>query len=138
MALRGYLSYTLSTADVSTFQGGACTSTSQCPTMTCGGTSTLQTICLQQTCVCPNLAFYHTALDPGLEPEATLEHFKVTDENAPLWTEPNWGTIGVVVYPDATTQIETVAISTGATIFAASVALAYGTRKGLFKFRWLE
>ena len=137
MALRGFLSYTLSAASPAVFRGGKCKSNSDCTQKTCGGTSTLQTQCINGDCVCPNLAYFHTALDPGLQAEPTPGRFKVVDASAPIWTEPNWGKIGITVYPDATKKIETVALATGIALLVFSAGLAFGARGALNKYHLL-
>ena len=56
--------------------------------------------CVLGWCVCP-AAFYHLAMDTGLEADEEPGYFRVVNASKPLYTEPYWGTIGVSVFPMA-------------------------------------
>ncbi|OQS07032.1 hypothetical protein THRCLA_00969 [Thraustotheca clavata] len=71
-----------------------------------------------QECVYPAVcktraAYFHDAYSPGLAKEKVAGLFKVVNANMPLWTEPNWDTIGTFVYPDPRSTIGYVALGSG-------------------------
>ncbi|RHY26771.1 hypothetical protein DYB32_007311, partial [Aphanomyces invadans] len=77
-------------------------------------------------CVYPGVcsrrrAYFHDALSPGLKREPTVGHYTVVNASMPLWTEPNWMTLGTFVYPDPGTTIGYVALGTG----AVSIVVGY-------------
>ena len=71
----------------------------------CTGCSALAAECVTGMCTCP-VAFYHTALDPGLEAEAVPGLFQVVDQLSPLYAEPNWVSIGIESYETAGSDSE--------------------------------
>ena len=83
----------------------AVTERAQCSTEDdCGVCSEVSTTareeCVAGWCVCP-VAFYHLALDTGLEAEEQPGYFTVTNASKPIFAEPYWGTIGVSLYRQA-------------------------------------
>ncbi|OQR80808.1 hypothetical protein ACHHYP_17152 [Achlya hypogyna] len=80
-------------------------------------------------CVYPGVcktraAHFHDAYSPGLRKEPTPGLFKVLDSSMPLWTEPNWDTLGTFVYPDPRSTIGYVALGAGAVAIALGYLLA--------------
>jgi hypothetical protein len=133
---RAFLAQTLSASNATTYQAGSCSASIPCPSTPCGGSSSFE--CVAGLCVCRSLAFYHTALDPGLQPEQTPDLFQVVDSAAPIWTEPNWQAIGVSVYPDTSSQIEAVALGIGLTVLVMSSLAAFVVQKALVKYQLLD
>ncbi|KAF0694270.1 Aste57867_14840 [Aphanomyces stellatus] len=77
-------------------------------------------------CVYPGVcvrrsAFFHDAFSPGLKREATYGLYTILNESMPLWTEPNWNTLGTYVFPDPGNTIGYVTLGAG----AASLAIGY-------------
>lgn len=134
---RAFLAATISQADTSSFQGGSCKKAADCGDGTCdGGLSTLE--CVSGQCVCRSLAFYHTALDPGLRPSQTPDQFEVVDASSPNWAEPNWVTIGMSVWPDTSPDVENAAISVGVVVLVFSTLAAYWFQTYLTKHSIFE
>lgn len=131
--LRGFLSQALSEADKTAWQKGSCAKNDDCDAAaTCdGGQSTFE--CVAGTCVCRSLAFYHTALDPGLKPLPTPDRFDIADASAPNWAEPNWLVIGMSVFPDTSPSVEAAALSVGLITLLLSGAAAFGVQSYLTK-----
>lgn len=96
-------------------------------------------------------AYYHTALDTGLAPEATPNHFAVLSDTSgtdndgpdgtaatsmdaaagPLYAEPNWQTIGVSLYADPGPALEYVVLALGLGVCVASAVLARAAKARL-------
>jgi hypothetical protein len=74
----------------------SCSAAADCASF-CGQFAALPAECALGKCACP-VAFYHTALDPGLEPEGSPGLFAVVDPTAPNYAEPNWVSIGVTTF----------------------------------------
>ncbi|RHZ25090.1 hypothetical protein DYB26_002709 [Aphanomyces astaci] len=85
--------------------------------------------CTDNECVYPGVctarrAYFHDALSPGLKREPTVGLYEVLDKSMPLWTEPNWITLGTFVYPDPGTTIGYVTIGVGVVSAAVGYVLA--------------
>uniref|UniRef100_A0A7S2CZB3 Uncharacterized protein n=2 Tax=Octactis speculum TaxID=3111310 RepID=A0A7S2CZB3_9STRA len=75
-------------------------------------------------CVC-HTAFYHTALDPGLEADESPGVFTVMNASEPLYAEPTWGIIGATTYMIAGTLSGAFVLSLGIVLLVASVKGSY-------------
>lgn len=93
-------------------------------------------VCVSSVCRCP-LGHYHIALDPGLERESTPGWFTVIDASAPLWTEPNWGTIGLTAYPDSGVAIGVVATIVGTIVTGTGAVSSWLLLRSLVKQKLL-
>lgn len=140
--LRPWLARTIAAADPAAWEQQppvACAATGDCSKggETCdGGLSTFE--CLAGACVCRSLAFYHLALDPGLAPQEAPDAFAVLSNATPNWAEPNWATIGVSVYPDASRGVESAAIGVGLAVAAGSAVLALWVQRALSKSHYFD
>lgn len=99
MFLRSFLTTRLGSSSADD-QPSSCSSAADCKPC-----RALPAECSFGQCVCP-VAFYHTALDPGLEPEPSPGHFQVVDPATPNYAEPNWEAIGVTTYEVVGTATE--------------------------------
>ncbi|KAH9101318.1 hypothetical protein LEN26_015746 [Aphanomyces euteiches] len=90
-----------------------------CSTITDCGDDSLD--CIYPGVCVRRSAYFHDALSPGLEREVTYGLYKVVNESMPLWTEPNWGTLGTLVYPDPGNTIGYVTLGSG----VVSIGLGY-------------
>mmetsp|Transcript_8508 Transcript_8508/g.12701 ORF Transcript_8508/g.12701 Transcript_8508/m.12701 type:complete len:713 (-) Transcript_8508:121-2259(-) len=116
--------------------------TTECMTSAdCGSCSVLeysdvQMECVLARCQCPS-AFYHLALDPGVEPETTPNYFEVVDNTSVAYTEPYWSTISTTVYPTAGRSISVVSLVVGITVSILSIAGGLFVRENMVKLKVL-
>eukprot|EP00638_Chattonella_subsalsa_P004862 CAMPEP_0117754072 /NCGR_PEP_ID=MMETSP0947-20121206/12613_1 /TAXON_ID=44440 /ORGANISM="Chattonella subsalsa, Strain CCMP2191" /LENGTH=694 /DNA_ID=CAMNT_0005573095 /DNA_START=196 /DNA_END=2281 /DNA_ORIENTATION=- len=92
--------------------------------------------CVQGSCAC-RTAFFHMALDPGLEATESLSVFDIVDDSAPIVTEPNWKYIGVEVYPFAGDYICYLSVAIGAFVTIVSATTSLYLKKSLQKEKLL-
>ncbi|CAM9391394.1 unnamed protein product, partial [Chrysoparadoxa australica] len=120
MFIKGFLAETLAVATAAE-RGDAdpatsCAASPDCgPCAARGGTSRKE--CIQGFCRCP-AAYYHIALDTGLERLVAPGHYKVIDPQQPLWAEPHWDDIGLKIYADPGRLLEFLVIFFGIAAFA--------------------
>mmetsp|Transcript_17556 Transcript_17556/g.32210 ORF Transcript_17556/g.32210 Transcript_17556/m.32210 type:complete len:724 (-) Transcript_17556:29-2200(-) len=98
--------------------GGSCATQSDCPP--CSPASSVTQECVLGNCVCP-VSFYHIALDTGLKRDGVPGFFNVVDSTTPLYTEPNWASIGVVLFQEAGSSCEIFVFAAGIAVSLISV-----------------
>jgi nicastrin len=118
---RSYLMFTLGSERNST---AGCASSADCGVCSILHYDQVRMECQQGQCICPN-AFYHLAMDPGIEPRSRPNTFKIVDESAPSYTEPYWSNLRTRVYLDAGSGIGYVMFSIGMIVLVGSIVCSW-------------
>jgi len=80
--------------------------------------------CTAGKCVCPS-AFYHLAVDPGVEADESVNLFSVTNTSEPCFTEPFWEEIQTTVYPESSRLVGFTTFVAGFVVSAFSITGTY-------------
>jgi hypothetical protein len=92
--------------------------------------------CLRGRCKC-KAAFYHIAMDTGLERNTEPGYYRVVDPNQPLWTEPYWDRIGVYGYLDFGAGLSVATLIAGCTVTAVTILFSCFMLRRLYKMKLL-